>query len=212
MQHLGVLADAGVVLVERPGRGRFNCLNPVSLREWYERWVQPLADVDAAALFMLKRTAETEGKAMPIATEPVSTVRLAYELRIRASAQRTFDVMTIQSLDWFPHTYGGDRVRAVVLEPQVGGRHFEDWGGEQGHLCGQVTLFDAPRAWATRDRLWPRVVLDTEYELTEERRPVTVVRVNKVAVGPISDEQAAGTRRYGDIRNYAPAIEGLATG
>jgi DNA-binding transcriptional ArsR family regulator len=212
MQHLGVLADAGVVLVERRGRDRFNYLNPVPLREWYERWVRPLADADAAALLRLKRTVETGEAAMPTATESVRTVRLAYELRIGASVQRTFEVMTRQSLDWFPHTYGGERVRAVVLEPKVGGRHYEDWGGDQGHLYGQVTLFDPPRAWATRGRLWAGVILDTEYELTEEPGPVTVVRITKVAVGPISDDEAAGIATFGDIRNYAPAIEALAAG
>ena len=149
---------------------------------------------------------------MPVAVEQVRTVRLAYEMRIRASAQRTFEVMTRQVLDWFPHTYGGDRVRAVVVEPQVGGRHYEDWGGENGHLYGQVTLYDPPRAWATRGRLSPGTLLDTEYELTEEPGPVTVVRVTKVAVGPISDEEAAGIAQFGDVRGYAPAIEALAAG
>jgi len=212
MQHLAVLADAGLVLIERRGRDRFNYLNPVPLREWYERWVQPLADVDAAALLALKRTIETGGDAMSVATESVRTIRLAYELRARASALRTFEVMTRQVLDWFPHTYGGDRVRAVVLEPCVGGRHYEDWGGENGHLYGNVTLFDPPRAWATRGRLSPGTVLDSQYELTEEPGPVTVVRVTKVAVGPISDEEAAGIAKFGDIRSYAPAIEALAAG
>src|SRR5215468_8878864 len=56
MQHLGVLTDAGVVIVERRGRDRFNHLNPVPLREWYERWVQPMADADSARLLALKRT------------------------------------------------------------------------------------------------------------------------------------------------------------
>src|ERR1700692_947330 len=44
MQHLAVLAEAGLVLPERRGRDRVNHLNPVPLREWYERWVQPMAD------------------------------------------------------------------------------------------------------------------------------------------------------------------------
>ena len=39
-----------------------------------------------------------------------------------------------------------------------------------------------------------------------------MVRVTKVAVGPISDEEAAGIARFGDIRNCAPAIEALAAG
>jgi len=42
MQHLAVLVGAGLVLPERRGRDRVNHLNPVPLREWYERWVQPM--------------------------------------------------------------------------------------------------------------------------------------------------------------------------
>ena len=221
MQHLGVLADAGVVLVERRGRDRFNYLNPVPLREWYERWVQPMAGADSAALLALRRTAEngehamsdvTEpGAVISAGTEPIRTVRLAYELRIRASAQRTFEVMTQRSQDWFPHTYGGDRVRRVVLEPRVGGQHYEDWGDGRGHLYGEVTAFDPPGSWATRGRVSPGTILDTIYELSDEPGGVTV-RVTKVAVGPISEEEAAGITRFGDIRGYAAAIEALAAG
>jgi DNA-binding transcriptional ArsR family regulator len=211
MQHLGVLADAGVVIAERRGRDRYNYLNPVPLREWYERWVQPLADADSAGLLALRRTAEEEEPSMSSASEPFRTVRLAYELRIQASAQRTFEVMTQQVLDWFPHTYGGDRVRRVVLEPRVGGQHYEDWGEDRGHLYGQVTVFDPPRRWATRGRLSPGTILDTEYELTEEPGAVRV-RVTKVAVGPITEEEAKGITEYGDIRSYAPAIQALAAG
>src|SRR3984957_16020667 len=43
MQHLGVLVDAGLVIPERRGRDRVNHLNAVPLREWYERWGQPMA-------------------------------------------------------------------------------------------------------------------------------------------------------------------------
>jgi DNA-binding transcriptional ArsR family regulator len=231
MQHLGVLADAGVVIAERRGRDRFNYLNPVPLREWYERWVQPMADADSAGLLALRRVAETGEHAMPdvtesasrqtavtetgavtsAGTEPIRTVRLAYELRIRATAQRTFEVMTQRSLDWFPHSYGGGKVRAVVLEPRVGGQHYEDWGDGRGHLYGQVTVFDPPGCWATRGRVSPGTILDTEYELTEEGGAVTV-RVTKVAVGPIGEQEAAAITKFGDIRGYAPAIEALAAG
>lgn len=48
MQHLGVLTDVGVVIAERRGRDRINYINPVPLREWYERWVQPLTDTGSA--------------------------------------------------------------------------------------------------------------------------------------------------------------------
>src|SRR5689334_8288403 len=55
MQHLEVLTAAGVVVVERTGRHRINHLNPVPLRTWYERWVQPVADTSAASLLALLR-------------------------------------------------------------------------------------------------------------------------------------------------------------
>src|SRR5215831_20229866 len=191
MQHLGVLADAGVVVIERRGRDRVNHLNPVPLREWYERWVQPMADTGAASLLALKRATETGESVMSEPADQIRTVRLAFELRIEASAQRTFEVMTQQSLDWFPVTYGEDRVRRVVLEPRVGGQHYEDWGDGRGHLYGQVTAYDPPAGWATRGRLMPGTTLDTEYQLTEQDG-TTTVRVTKVAVGPMSEEDAAG--------------------
>jgi hypothetical protein len=132
-------------------------------------------------------------------------------MHIQASAKRTFEVMTQQSLDWFPHTYGGDRVQRVLIEPRVGGQHYEDWGDERGHLYGQVTEFDPPTHWATRGRIMPGSILDTEYELTEEPGGVRV-RVTKVAVGPFTEEEAASIAEHGDIRRYAPAIEALAAG
>lgn len=41
MKHLSVLADAGLVLVERRGRERVNHLNPVPIQAIYRRWIRP---------------------------------------------------------------------------------------------------------------------------------------------------------------------------
>jgi DNA-binding transcriptional ArsR family regulator len=211
MQHLGVLTEAGLVIAERRGRDRINYINPVPLREWYERWVQPLADTGSASLLALKRTAEERERPMSEYIEPIRTVRLAFELRIEASAERTFNVMTQQSLEWFPHVYGGDKVRRVVLEPRVGGQHYEDWGDGSGHLYGQVIVYDPPVRWATRGRVYPGTILDTSYELTEETGGVRV-RVTKLAVGPMTEEEAAGIAEYGDFSGSAAEIEKLAAG
>src|SRR5215469_7651164 len=205
----GMLTAAGVVVVERRGRERVNHLNPVPLREWYERWVQPMADAGAASLLALKRAAETGESVMSEPVDQIRTVRLAFELRIEASAQRTFEVMTQRSLDWFPVTYGEDRVRRVVLEPRVGGQHYEDWGDGRGHLYGEVTVYDPPLRWATRGRIMPGTILDTDYRLREEADAV-VVSVTKVATGPMTQAEAAGIARFGDLTGYAPAIQKLA--
>jgi DNA-binding transcriptional ArsR family regulator len=210
MQHLGVLVEAGLVVPERRGRDRVNHLNPVPLREWYERWVQPLADTGAAELLALKRTVEKGTNGMSDPTEPIRIVRLVYDLRINATAERTFEVMTQHMFDWRPTTYGGARTRRVVLEPRVGGAHFEDWGASAGHLYGHVTVYDPPTRWATRGWLTGGTILDSDYELSESNGAVRV-HVIKVAVGPLTEDEAVGVAEHGDYRPYTAAIESLAT-
>jgi DNA-binding transcriptional ArsR family regulator len=210
MQHLEVLVEAGLVLPERRGRTRVNYLNSIPLREWYERWVQPMADAGAADLLALRRIAEKGTTDMSHAIEPIRTVRLAYDLRINASAERTFEVMTQQMIDWRPYSYGGDRTRRVVLEPRIGGAHYEDWGAPAGHLYGHVTVYDPPTRWATRGRLSDGTTLDSDYQLTEDDGAVQV-HVIKVAVGPLTEDEAAGVARHGDYRPHAATIENLAT-
>lgn len=58
MKHLRVLERAGLVLVERRGRERWNHLNAVPLRAIYERWISRYADRWAVSLLSLKRHLE----------------------------------------------------------------------------------------------------------------------------------------------------------
>jgi hypothetical protein len=117
--------------------------------------------------------------------------------------------MTQQMFDWRPTTYGGERTRGVVLEPRVGGAHYEDWGPPAGHLYGHVTVYDPPSRWATRGWLTGGTILDSDYRVTDEEGAVRV-QVIKVAVGPLTAEQAEGISEHGDYRAYADAIEKLA--
>jgi DNA-binding transcriptional ArsR family regulator len=58
MKHLKVLVQAGLVLVERRGRERFNHLNPVPIRAIQQRWIRPYEAIRADGLLRLKRLAE----------------------------------------------------------------------------------------------------------------------------------------------------------
>jgi DNA-binding transcriptional ArsR family regulator len=58
MSHLKVLEEAGLVLVEREGRTRWNHLNPVPFREVVARWVRPIAEAPADELIALRSAAE----------------------------------------------------------------------------------------------------------------------------------------------------------
>lgn len=58
MQHLKVLEDADLLIVERRGRERWNYLNPLPIHDLHERWIGPHAASATARLARLKRELE----------------------------------------------------------------------------------------------------------------------------------------------------------
>jgi DNA-binding transcriptional ArsR family regulator len=58
MQHLALLREAELVLVEARGRERINHLNPVPIQEIHARWVGKYQGDWAQALLGLKETVE----------------------------------------------------------------------------------------------------------------------------------------------------------
>lgn len=64
MQHLGVLERAGVVLVRREGRERWNELNAVPIQRELERWLNSFQRASASQLLAFERhlSASPSGK------------------------------------------------------------------------------------------------------------------------------------------------------
>ena len=60
MQHLRVLTDAELVLVQRTGRQRFNYLNPAPIQMLYDRWVGRYMQPWTEALVGLRDELESE--------------------------------------------------------------------------------------------------------------------------------------------------------
>ena len=58
MKHLAVLERAGLVLMRRRGRERFNHLNAVPLQRLYERWMRPYEAHWARSVLSLKSKVE----------------------------------------------------------------------------------------------------------------------------------------------------------
>ena len=208
MQHLGVLTDTGLVVVERRGRQRFNHVNAAALRRSYDRWVDQYADGLAGELAALGQHLEKEG---PMedgrAVETPRVLRIESELRFRAPPERVFRALTDpdEILRWFPYTYGENRVKRVVFEPRVGGLQYEDWGDGRGHLYGQVTEWDPPWRYAVRSRLHAGTVMDTQVTLSPAGDGA-LLRSSRVVVGPIDDEQERGIRFHGDLARFEDAI------
>ncbi|HEX5630759.1 MAG TPA: metalloregulator ArsR/SmtB family transcription factor [Acidimicrobiia bacterium] len=200
MQHLGVLTTAGLVVVRRRGRQRFNHLNAVPLRRVYERWVGTIAGASAEELLALSRHIE---RGIPMSE--IRTVRVENEIRFKATPERVFAAMTTESLQWFPHTYGEERVVGIVCEPRAGGLLREDWGDGHGHVYGIIQVWDPPHTYTTRAWLGLGVMLDTETTITDDGDG-TLLKVSKVAVGPLTDDEARGIRMYGGLENFETAL------
>src|SRR5215218_7355530 len=60
MKHLGVLEEANLVVTRKRGREKLHFLNPVPIRQVYERWVSKYAEPWATALTGIKRELEEE--------------------------------------------------------------------------------------------------------------------------------------------------------
>ena len=58
MQHLGVLERAGLVIVKREGRTRWNYLNVVPITEIYQRWISQYASKSVELLARMRHDLE----------------------------------------------------------------------------------------------------------------------------------------------------------
>lgn len=58
MQHLGILERAGLIIVRREGRLRWNYLNPLPIKEISDRWISPYASGAVELLARMKRDLE----------------------------------------------------------------------------------------------------------------------------------------------------------
>jgi len=60
LQHIAVLERAGLIIVRREGRRRWNYLNAAPFREIYQRWICAYASEAVELLARLKRDLETD--------------------------------------------------------------------------------------------------------------------------------------------------------
>jgi DNA-binding transcriptional ArsR family regulator len=58
MKHLRLLEGAGLVVTRRSGRKKLHYLNPVPIRQIYDRWIDKYTEPWTAALTGLKRKLE----------------------------------------------------------------------------------------------------------------------------------------------------------
>src|SRR4026208_820109 len=62
MKHVDVLREAGLINTREEGRRRINSLNAVPIRQIYERWVGPFAELWSSTLLRIKDDVELKNK------------------------------------------------------------------------------------------------------------------------------------------------------
>ena len=155
MKHLRVLQDAGLVLVEERGRERWNHVNPVPIRDIHRRWIRTFEEEDADRLLRIRslaekaaRTATMSTTESPTATDPSSIgVRNVHvEVLIEAPVEHVWKTMVLQTSEWWSRDFcAGASPEGFHIEPELGGRMFEDWGGGNGLIWGRVNGVEAPK-------------------------------------------------------------------
>jgi len=137
MKHLGVLEQAGLIVVRRSGRQKLHFLNPVPIRLVHDRWVSKYAAPWAAALSDLKNVLET-------------TMEKVFEIYIRTSPERLWQAITDTEIR---STYTFGARFACAFTP---GARFEQ-STPDGQLLaeGEILESDPPRRLVqTMHALW----------------------------------------------------------
>lgn len=128
MKHLTVLENAGLILVRREGRMRWNHLNVIPLQEIYQRWVSEYAGGWAKILSNLKSDLDAKEEA---AVSELKAILIEQEFKFNAPVSNVFQAITENVADWWGAPYQlTPEPTSLLIEPKAGGRFFEEW--EQG--------------------------------------------------------------------------------
>ncbi len=150
MKHLGVLVDAGLVLVERRGRERWNFLNPMPIHAIAQRWIEPFARARVEALADLKQRIEAGPRGEPEMSEQdgrpeFGVCEVALEVEIAAPPERVWKAFTEEIVAWWPTAfYTSPNPKGFVFEEKLGGRLYEDRGDGQGLVWYHVIELNKP--------------------------------------------------------------------
>ncbi len=198
MKHLAVLEDAGLVLVRRRGRERWNHLNAVPIQHAYERWLSPYTARWASSLLRLKEVSESQKEfVMPTNPEDKTTfgrMHIEQEILIEASRKKVFDALTRDVGAWWGKPYvSSDTSKALVIEAHVGGRFYEDYGDGDGELWGMVTQVKRGERLEITGACGMSGLVHGkfEFDLVEKGSTATLLKLSHRGMGDVGDERKA---------------------
>jgi uncharacterized protein YndB with AHSA1/START domain/DNA-binding transcriptional ArsR family regulator len=186
MKHLRILEEAGLLTTRKAGREKYHYLNPVSIRQIYDRWVSKYAEPWVSGLNLLKKELEREPA---MEQKPRHINRIA----IKTNPEQVWNALTNPSMTskyWYNGALRGE-VKA--------GCPYEIWNPQgQVQAKGEFLVVEPPRRLVMTWRLL--VQADTAEEkpsrLTWEIEPhAEFAGVTLVTVVHDEFEEAPNTSR-----------------
>jgi len=202
MKHLTVLESAGLVIVERRGRERWNHLNAVPLKRIYERWVSRYEDRWAGSLLRLKHAMETppEGARKGESTmnvklleHPARIAQVVCEIVIDAPKAKVYRAWFDDTRNWFFDNPEDIAAKPFLCEEKLGGRFYHQLPGGGFNVLGEITMIKPEHKIRMRgDCTMPEAVLmNMTISFTEEGKG-TRVRIDHHMMGEFADETPKG--------------------
>jgi uncharacterized protein YndB with AHSA1/START domain len=191
MKHLAVLERAGLLTVRRQGRERWNALNPQPLSELAGHWPTLAGPVAAPSV------PDPAGASAPT----LSAFRIDKEVYFDASPGRVFDALTFNVSAWWgsPYLLSPDST-GLVVEPQLGGRFYEEWGHRQGIIRGIVTAIrQDERLEVTGTIAGPGPLPGTLRLVLERREGGTLLRLEHAGLTDTAGEVAVFRAMWDDL-------------
>jgi len=142
MKHLSVLESAGLLIVERRGRRRWNHLNAVPLREIYERWLGRYQEFWSSSLLRLK-DAVADGRQQNAQSDKERTMGdfhsfiIKQEVTLDAAPDKVWSALTADIGSWWAFHVGKPESK-ISLDARLGGYFEERWGDGEGVIWGKV--------------------------------------------------------------------------
>lgn len=207
MKHLGILERAGLVVVRRQGRERWNHLNAVPIQQIYERWVRPYAAGWAESLVNLKGHVETKaGEIMSNSAmsnnskgrSDFGVVQIELEIPIQAKPSRVWQALMEETSRWWHKDfYTSPSAKGFIIEDRLGGRVYEDWGDGSGQMWYSVIGIHPPHMLMLQGLLTsafggPAITI-LQLDLRASGK-TTVLRLSDTIFGQVGDEKSSQTR------------------
>lgn len=92
----------------------------------------------------------------PKLSKVVQSYEVTCDVIVRADRPRVWQVLVGEVGAWWPrHFFNHPDPEAFVIEPRIGGRVYEDWGGGAGYLFGTVVVWVPEQRMTWACELYP---------------------------------------------------------